>query len=395
MLGDLGMEALVGLVEQHQPVVLVEGDDGVGHAVDHVHQQGLGLLAALVLLAQRHLGLLAVGDVVADRDVAADLAPVVLIGDDRGVDPVERAVPGLVADLAAPDVAARDGPPHLDEERPRVMARVDDVVALADQLLPPVAADAAERVVDVGDPAGAVGDGDDGVLVEGGLVGFELRLHRGDLLAHVLGRAAPVRVQDEVDEGGPHVLALAEAGDRPVEGLAQRPAQEIEAVDPVRARRLQRAGAVADRAGLEAQKPGRRPRLHVAAAAADLRQLVGDLFVGDRLAAALAGPQDDTTLLHSDTTRSRAPRQFLLSWGRHAAPAKSPLPAGSPAGRVIVRTPPSPAPPQRARRPARHPRGRTRRRPCAPARGPEKARACLRRATRPGRRPKQAPCRRT
>jgi hypothetical protein len=46
---------------------------------------------------------------------------------------------------------------------------VDNAVVLADQLFPGVLGDLAELVVDVGDPASLVGEGDDGRFVQGEL----------------------------------------------------------------------------------------------------------------------------------------------------------------------------------------------------------------------------------
>jgi hypothetical protein len=46
---------------------------------------------------------------------------------------------------------------------------VDNAVVLADQFFPGVLGDLAELVVDVGDPASLVGEGDDGRFVQGEL----------------------------------------------------------------------------------------------------------------------------------------------------------------------------------------------------------------------------------
>src|SRR4026207_721660 len=54
---------------------------------------------------------------------------------------------------------------------------VENAVILADQLFPAVLADLAELVIGIGDRPLEVGDGDDGVLVEGELLEEELALH--------------------------------------------------------------------------------------------------------------------------------------------------------------------------------------------------------------------------
>ena len=64
------------------------------------------------LLAQPLLLPLALRDVVADGHVLPRLAVLVEKRHDRRVHPVERAVLGAVAQLAAPDLALRDRPPQ-------------------------------------------------------------------------------------------------------------------------------------------------------------------------------------------------------------------------------------------------------------------------------------------
>ena len=90
--------------------------------------------------------------------------------DDARVHPVEAPVPGTIADLAMPDGAAGDGGPHLPEEVRGMMAGVHHAMILSEQFLAGILADRAEPVVGVGDPALAVGDGHDGMLVEGKLL---------------------------------------------------------------------------------------------------------------------------------------------------------------------------------------------------------------------------------
>ncbi len=86
--------------------------------------------------------------------------------DDGGIHPVNRAVLGAVADLAVPHLAIRDGVVHLLEKLLGVVARVEDAMVLAQQLIPRVLADGAELVVYIGDGSLHVSRGDNSVLVE-------------------------------------------------------------------------------------------------------------------------------------------------------------------------------------------------------------------------------------
>ncbi len=74
------------------------------------------------LLAQRRLGPLPLGDVVANRDVLMRPAIVPEKRDDGRIDPIQRAVLGAVADLSAPDMAVGDGAVHVFEELDGVQA---------------------------------------------------------------------------------------------------------------------------------------------------------------------------------------------------------------------------------------------------------------------------------
>ena len=102
----------------------------------------------------------------ADGEVLARLPGAVHQQDDGRVDPVEGAVFGAVADLAAPDRAAPDGAPEVPHELLRVVAGVQDPVVGAEELVALVLRDLAEAVVHVGDDALHVRDGDDAGLVD-------------------------------------------------------------------------------------------------------------------------------------------------------------------------------------------------------------------------------------
>lgn len=105
------------------------------------------------------------GDVKADGDIADRASGVVELRDNGGVDPVEASGLGAIADGPRPGAALRDRAIHLREEGAVVNAGVEDAMIGADQVLAPVAADLAEKVVAVNDVAGDVGAGDDGGAV--------------------------------------------------------------------------------------------------------------------------------------------------------------------------------------------------------------------------------------
>jgi hypothetical protein len=87
------------------------------------------------LLAQLLLRPLAIGNLVANRHVLVRLSAFVKKRDDRGVDPVDRAVLRAVADLAAPDPAVRDRVPEIADEVLRVIAGIDDPVIPPEEFL--------------------------------------------------------------------------------------------------------------------------------------------------------------------------------------------------------------------------------------------------------------------
>src|SRR5205085_9033180 len=144
------------------------------------------------LFAYALLGALALGDVVTDGDVLVGLAFGVEERDDGRVNPVDRAVFGAVAHLAAPDAARGNGRPKVVHELIRVVCRVNDAVILSEQLLARVLRDFAELVVDVLDRAALICDGDDGRLVESELeVGQLLERAAQRLLGAVIADGWP------------------------------------------------------------------------------------------------------------------------------------------------------------------------------------------------------------
>ena len=101
------------------------GDNG-----RHLAELGQG-----ILIAERRLRPLAVRDVVADRDVLLRVPAFVEKRDDGRVHPVEGSVLGAIADLAAPDLAARNRGVQLLEELHRMQAGIEDPMVLSDKFL--------------------------------------------------------------------------------------------------------------------------------------------------------------------------------------------------------------------------------------------------------------------
>jgi hypothetical protein len=141
-------------------------------------------------LSQPNLVVLALGDIGADGDVLARFTALVEEGVDRGVDPIDRSIPGAVADFALPDPALGNGGPQVAEEVLGMKPGVDDAVVLAEKLLPGVFGNLAELVVDVGNAPLNVRDGDDGVCVKGRLV-----LHQEAGIRLSLGKTGELRLQ--------------------------------------------------------------------------------------------------------------------------------------------------------------------------------------------------------
>ena len=184
---------MAGLQQGAALAELLDHQAPVGQAGERVVQrQVLGLL----------LGQLALRDVGANGDVLHRHAILADEGHDGGVDPVQAAVLGAVAHLAVPHLAARDGAPQVLEEGARVMAGVDQLVGLADQLAARILRDAAELVVDLGDHATGIGDRHDGV-------GVQCRLDVADL-AQALGQvAASALAFGGVGNDGQHAIGPA------------------------------------------------------------------------------------------------------------------------------------------------------------------------------------------
>src|SRR5258708_2626946 len=125
--GGAGVSIPAPVIPEDEAVGL--GDPGeLGHGIRH---RAEALLACL----PRFLGLLALGDVGADGDILAGFALTIEEGDNGGVHPVKSAALRLVLDFTAPDPAMPDRSPKFADELLRVMARVDDPVVLAEQLL--------------------------------------------------------------------------------------------------------------------------------------------------------------------------------------------------------------------------------------------------------------------
>ena len=170
----------------------------------HIHRQRHGfdqLFDKVQLFLQTGAGLVAGGDVGADGHVLVGAAIVIQKRHDGGGYPVQAAILGAVADFSGPHLAGADAAPHLGEESSRMKAGIDQVVALPLQLVEGVAADLAEFVVGVGNDTVAVGNADDGMLVEGEFLVFQCQLSLADGLLsalaglHQLGHHADQRFQ--------------------------------------------------------------------------------------------------------------------------------------------------------------------------------------------------------
>ena len=159
---ELAEKARHGRVLEDDFPAPVEQADGDRHMLEGGGEQ-------ILALPQGRLRLLARGDVGADRHVLLGLPRFVDEGNDGRIDPVERAVLGAVANLAAPDFAAGDGAPQVAKKRLWMVAGIDDAMGLAKQILARIFRDGAEFIVDVGYDSPRVGDHDDGVFVEGRL----------------------------------------------------------------------------------------------------------------------------------------------------------------------------------------------------------------------------------
>ncbi|MDB6153320.1 MAG: hypothetical protein JWL90_1773 [Chthoniobacteraceae bacterium] len=151
----------------HQPLGILDG--GIDLLRRQTHK-ACGKLSEQLLepqfLRQFFFQALFLCDVSADRHQLPRSGFFARKRDDCGRDPEMGAALRAVFDFAFPDVSRGERPPKSAHEFFRVMARVNDPMILAEQLLPRVLRDLAELIVDVDDPATAVGDRDDGMLVE-------------------------------------------------------------------------------------------------------------------------------------------------------------------------------------------------------------------------------------
>ncbi len=133
------------------------------------HRRHLAQSRQRLLLEQFCFGPLALRNVEPDRHVLIRLPVRVQEGHDRRVYPIQVAILGTIPDFAVPDLPVRNDVPQLAKELFGVIPGVDDPMVLTEQLAPRVLRDLAELVVDIGDPPGHVGRGDDRRLVQGEL----------------------------------------------------------------------------------------------------------------------------------------------------------------------------------------------------------------------------------
>jgi hypothetical protein len=120
--GAVAQQAFSPCVEHADHQIGIRGDHrGAGRRIEHIGQQG-ARVAQLLLgqLAQRH--------VVADGDETLDTAIGIEERGDHAVHPVQRAVLGAVADLAAPGATGQHGLPQVGPEGAVMHPGVVDVV---------------------------------------------------------------------------------------------------------------------------------------------------------------------------------------------------------------------------------------------------------------------------
>src|SRR3712207_2779092 len=125
----------------------------------------LKVLQLLKHPGQRRFGLLASGDIAADRDVPVGLAALVEERHDSRIQPIVGSVLCPVPNPPSPDAVSCTGAPHVVYEPLGVIGGVDDAVVLTQEILPRILGDLAEPVVDVSDLPALVGDRDYGSLV--------------------------------------------------------------------------------------------------------------------------------------------------------------------------------------------------------------------------------------
>ena len=105
------------------------------------------------------------GNVDPDRDVAVDLPIIANKWRNKCVHPIQGAVLGFVAYLAAPRQSTRDDFPHVGPERFAMQAGAHDAVALSNEFFAGKSADVAKRIIDAQNRAITAGHGDNGMQI--------------------------------------------------------------------------------------------------------------------------------------------------------------------------------------------------------------------------------------
>ena len=245
-------------VHEAQAQRAVHIGDAQRHLVGDVVQEALALLGLHAGPVDLGLQPLARGDVGADGDEAVHQP--VRTGDrrDHRVHPVQAAVAGAVADLAAPGPAAADRLPHAEPEVARMAAGIDDPVVLADQRLAGVLGDAAEVRVGVEDEARAVGDRHQCVGVDRVQEGLALAQRRGkpglvegllgDVLEHevVADHLAIAQIGQQFDLRMPQRVLVRRAQAAFEDAFAARQRRR-HAASELRMQRLEQVGAAQPR----------------------------------------------------------------------------------------------------------------------------------------------------
>ena len=106
-------------------------------------------------------------DIGADGDITGDILSLIPDRHDAGIDPVQVTVSGPVAEFAMPYPCFFQCCIHIPVKVSGMVTGADNAVIAAQQLFACIATDLTEAVVDVGNGAPGIGDGDDGVLIEG------------------------------------------------------------------------------------------------------------------------------------------------------------------------------------------------------------------------------------
>ena len=166
--GAAGEELVVGAAEHVED--FIRPMEFIGAEVDFPiadTSDALGVQESGIFTGEVFLDAFELSDVSADGDVLPRCGFGLFKGDDGGLDPVERAILGAIAEFASPYLPAGDGAIEFLEELGGMKVGIDDAMGSAEEFVAGIAADSAELVVDVGNTALGIGDGDDGVLIEG------------------------------------------------------------------------------------------------------------------------------------------------------------------------------------------------------------------------------------